>query len=901
MRIQRYFTLSSSQQEAVTPITFRGVAYQDTFIQVPHMWTDQSAKDFCKTYLSSHPIPTSLSDIKEEGVPPWLEAQLAPAGDKSHPENHLSQVFHRLAGTLSYHGWKEGYFKRDEDAQAFYSELYYMLATQKVSPYPGPWLAATLRWAYGIGDSYQASCPKENLKDSSLGPTPYTFFNDVPGGLAALNLEAFYDKSQFDLNGYKQAIRLWTIALDIIISLTPSEEMSFYSKTFRVLGLGYINLAGVLMAMGVPYHTFEGRSFAQVLTAIMTGVAYGASAEMAKNLGTFEGYTLNQDLMLTAIANYRQGAYGKHTDTVQSFLPDQLPAYSHLYEPLKRCAREAWDHAFAMGKKNGYRNTQTTTLSFSKDFTFLKESADWGFKPSLPAVLFEAKPKGGYLKTLNPILIKSLESLGYTASQIHAVKTHLMGQQTLEGSPFINVDSLKTKGLGETGISKIKAALAHTLHLRFAFNQETITPQDLCAEKAGFSTDMLADPKFNVLDHLGFSPEQIEDANIYCCGAMALEGTPHIKAHHLEIWKGLSFYGEEPFALTSIHEQTLMIEAVKGFVSGDVVHPITIQKSTSSLAIKSIYEFSWRLGLACNELYRQACRQATPLQALSKGIPLEAVGDQQQSFSATLDKAPPLPEAKAPIHARHKLPSRRKGYTQKAVVGGHKVYLRTGEYENGTLGEIFIDMHKEGAAFRSLMNSFAMAISIGLQYGVPLEEYVDAFAFTRFEPWGPVKGNDAIKNATSILDYIFRELAISYLGRTDLAHTDPSDLVPGTIGDAGRDYAHNPSHHALASTGFVRSNLYVLHHAKTPEHAQLLTHNDPKEPLGGLITFAADANIPSTVDRSQQKGYDRTACHECGNFTLAPKGSSLHCVTCGYTSEEHDKVSVPPAVYYSGL
>src|SRR5215510_8816366 len=280
-----------------------------------------------------------------------------------------------------------------------------------------------------------------------------------------------------------------------------------------------------------------------------------------------------------------------------------------------------------------------------------------------------------------------------------------------------------------------------------------------------------------MLAHLGFSRREIEAANIHVCGAMTVEGAPHLKSEHYAVFDCANPCGRTGKRFLSVDSHIRMMAAAQPFISGAISKTINMPNEASVEDCKQAYMLSWKLAIKANALYRDGSKLSQPLSAQ-----LIEDDEAEEDLAETLAGKPQVQRVEKIVEKivevmvkreREVMPQRRKGYTQKAIVGGHKVYLHTGEYEDGRLGEIFIDMHKEGAAFRSLMNNFAIAISVGLQYGVPLEEFVEAFTFTRFEPAGPVIGNDSIKSATSVLDYIFRELAVSYLGRTDLAHVVP--------------------------------------------------------------------------------------------------------------------------------
>lgn len=307
---------------------------------------------------------------------------------------------------------------------------------------------------------------------------------------------------------------------------------------------------------------------------------------------------------------------------------------------------------------------------------------------------------------------------------------------------------------------------------------------------------------------------------------------------------------------------------------------------------------SWRLGLKANALYRDGSKLSQPL---SSGLIDDLEEDDETAAALDTPVAAAAPQVIERVVERivrdverEKLPQRRKGYTQKATVGGHKVYLRTGEYEDGRIGEVFIDMHKEGAAFRSLMNNFAIAVSIGLQYGVPLEEFVEAYTFTRFEPQGIVTGNDAIKMSTSILDYTFRELAISYLDRHDLGHVAKDDLDVTTTGSGeGQSELVNK----VTSRGFIRNKQGLVVYSNgaaaqaVEEAAPVMRSADPAPMAETSTVVTADAITPSgdtviaeRVQQARMQGYEGEACPECQNFTLVRNGTCLKCNTCGSTT-----------------
>jgi ribonucleoside-diphosphate reductase alpha chain len=511
----------------------------------------------------------------------------------------------------------------------------------------------------------------------------------------------------------------------------------------------------------------------------------------------------------------------------------------------------------------------------------------------------------------------ALETLGYAPEEIEDIVRYAVGHGTLEYAPGINHDALRRKGFNAGTLQALESALGSAFDIRFAFNKWTLGA-DFCTKVLGFTEAQLDNVAFDMLVELGFSKEEIEAANVYCCGAMTVEGAPHLRPEHLSVFDCANPCGRKGKRFLSVESHIRMLAACQPFVSGAISKTINMPNHATVEDCKNAYMLSWKLGLKANALYRDGSKLSQPLSSSTTDAADDDHEEAPSIAAVAAEQAPKIVEriverfieVERVAARRNRMPQRRKGYIQKAVVGGHKVYLRTGEYEDGRLGEIFIDMHKEGAAFRSLMNNFAIAISIGLQYGVPLEEFVDAFTFTRFDPSGLVEGNDAIKMATSVVDYIFRELAISYLGRNDLAHVESSDLLPDSVGRGKLDGMPQETKEReipldlvrrVASTGYVRNNLYVLNSGGARvESAQL-------EAVGasGAVTASATAALMGTgtaeavafsvavtgsIDRAEEsrlarlKGYTGDACGECGNFTLVRNGTCLKCVSCGATS-----------------
>jgi ribonucleoside-diphosphate reductase alpha chain len=757
------------------------------------------------------------------------------------------------------------------------------------------------------------TCPAHGRINASNPCSEYMFLDDTACNLASLNLMTFRrEDGSFDIETYEHAVRLWTVTLEISVLMAqyPSATIAQLSYDFRTLGLGYANLGGLLMASGLAYDSHEGRALSGALTAIMTGVAYATSAEMAKELGTFPKYAPNAEAMLRVIRNHRRAAHGASEGYEQLSVAPVALDHANLPDPrLGDAARRAWDQALELGEAHGFRNAQSTVIAPTGTIGLVMDCDTTGIEPDFALVKFKKLAGGGYFKIINRTVPEALAKLGYEEPRIRAIIDYAVGRGTLAGSPAIGHDALRARGFDDAAIERLEKSLGQAFELKFAFNKWTLGAE-FCRDALGFTDAQLDDPAFDMLQGLGFSKDEIEAANIWVCGAMTLEGAPGLEARHLPVFDCANPCGRKGTRYLSAEAHIRMMAAAQPFISGAISKTINMPNAATVEDCKAAYMLSWRLGLKANALYRDGSKLSQPLNAMILDDDVEDVEEAVAEFAArpATEQARVVAERIVTqyISERQRLPHRRKGYTQKAVVGGHKLYLRTGEYEDGKLGEIFIDMHKEGAAFRSLMNAFAIAISIGLQYGVPLDEYVDAYVFSRFEPSGMVEGNDAIKMATSVLDYVFRELAISYLGRTDLAHVQPvqaADLLPDSVGRGVREGTREDGQGGtpvpapavaaamgLASAGFVRSNLYVLRGGAggntATAYAEPHDHAHAHEDLSPTAIGRADVvdERLEAIRIARQKGFEGDPCGECGNMTLVRNGTCLKCVTCGSTS-----------------
>jgi ribonucleoside-diphosphate reductase alpha chain len=847
------------------------------------------------------------------------EAYLTVAGQNSNNSVRVTDGFLKAVESdakwdLTYR--KNGKIAKTLDARALWEKIGY-----------AAWASADPGLQYHTTVNDWHTCPASGEIRASNPCSEYMFLDDTACNLASLNLLTFRDvkTGKFQIESYEHAVRLWTVVLEISVMMAqfPSREIAELSYEFRTLGLGYANIGGLLMTSGIPYDSDAGRAIGGALTAIMTGVSYATSAEMAEKLGPFPGYKKNREHMLRVMRNHRRAALGERTGYEKVATPPvPLDHDACPDQALIAHAKAAWDRALVLGEKHGYRNAQATVIAPTGTIGLVMDCDTTGIEPDFALVKFKKLAGGGYFKIINRAVPEALRTLGYSEADIAEIEAYAVGHGTLAQAPAINHTTLMAKGFTEGAIAKIEKALPTAFDIKFVFNKWTLG-EEFCRDKLGISAEDLASPTFDLLVALGFGKREIEAANIHVCGAMTVEGAPHLKAEHYPVFDCANPCGRTGKRFLSVESHIKMMAAAQPFISGAISKTINMPNEATVEDCKEAYLLSWKLALKANALYRDGSKLSQPLN--SQLIADEE--DEEDTVEAFLERpaaarATALAEKMVEkvverivvMRERERMPDRRKGYTQKAVVGGHKVYLRTGEYDDGRLGEIFIDMHKEGAALRSIINNFAIAVSLGLQYGVPLEEYVDAFTFTRFEPQGPVQGNDSIKYATSILDYVFRELAVSYLERFDLAHVDPSEaggfdaLGKGVEeGKPATNYvskgltrsrtdrlsvvrdvpapATGGNVTAIAAVGGARAEvagttaLKVEPEAKLSPAEQLEQRIDPQD-----VRAHAKAAAFEKRAEARAKGYEGEACGECGNFTLVRNGTCMKCDTCGSTT-----------------
>ena len=693
------------------------------------------------------------------------------------------------------------------------------------------------------------TCPNSDRIRASNPCSEYMFLDNSACNLASLNLTKYLrPDNTFNLELYEHAARVFFAAQEILVDLSsyPTPTIAKNSHDYRPLGLGFANLGTLLMRLGLPYDSKKGRAVAGALTAVLCGQAYRVSAEMAASKGPFNGFAKNREPMLRVMGMHREAAYAIDRDNCP--------------EPMWRAAQRAWDEALQLGEEHGYRNAQATVLAPTGTIGLLMDCDTTGVEPDFALVKFKKLAGGGYFKIVNQSVPAALKTLGYSKHQVQEIVAHISGTNTLLTTPHINRAKLLKLGLTKDELDRVEDALPSVFDLSQAFASWVIG--DDAYERLGVPGHG-ANPgkKCSLLKHLGFSHKEIQQAGDIIVGHMTIEGAPYLRDEHLPVFDCANRCGRIGKRYLAPMSHLTMMAATQPFLSGAISKTVNLPNEATVEDVKRMYEEGWRLGLKAVALYRDGCKASQPLSNKSE------TDENEQEAAAELAAAPVAAKAQVaavaqitptavttpqihPEGVRVRLPRKRTGFTQEARVGGHKIFLRTGEYLDGTLGEIFIDMHKEGAAFRSLMNCFAMAVSVGLQYGVPLSTYVDQFTFTRFEPQGAVEGHDNIKFATSIVDYIFRVVGVEYLHRYELAHVPPT---PAAIEDPSDAKAQEEQQEELTVAASAAS----------------LTDGVEEEIMGSGL----DAQLEEMMG-------DAPVCDSCGHITVR-NGACYKCLNCG--------------------
>lgn len=710
------------------------------------------------------------------------------------------------------------------------------------------------------------TCANTDRIHASNPCSEYMFLDDTACNLASVNLMKFLEPDgSFDVEGYRHACRIFIMAQEIIVDFAsyPTKTIAQNSHDYRPLGLGYANLGTLLMVNGIPYDSEEAAAIGGALTAIMTGHAYRVSAEIAQSKSPFPWYRKNSESMLRVI--------GKHRDAAYKINREKCPS------SLLKAAQEDWDEAFAFGKRYGYRNAQATVIAPTGTIGLLMDCDTTGVEPDFALVKFKKLAGGGYFKIVNQSVPAALRKLGYSEAEIRDIVECVSGTASLKHSPWVNENALRLKGFTDQDIATIESKLPTVFELVHAFTPWNLGEETL--KRLGFKPEEYKKPNFNLLEALGFSAAEIEEANRVICGTMTVEGAPHLKSEHLPVFDCANKCGKysERFIAPMAHVR--MMAAVQPFISGAISKTVNLPHEATVQEIRDIYVEGWRLGLKAIALYRDGCKASQPLNTSSSD------SSKSEKKEQAVEKV-----VEQPILRRRRLPKKRAGFTQEASVGGHKVYLRTGEYEDGTIGEIFIDMHKEGAAFRSMMNCFAIAVSLGLQYGVPLKEFVDVFTFTRFEPQGAVE-HPNIKFATSVVDYIFRVLGMEYLGMTDFVHKKPIDSeplpasvkVPPKVKITEKPVPAQPAAEKNYSAPAFKDKTTVLNLSSTEPPLSNSGKVALMRATASQVIEEVEAEIGAAAVLSTHLSMmmgDAPICNLCGHLTVR-SGACYKCLNCG--------------------
>ena len=735
------------------------------------------------------------------------------------------------------------------------------------------------------------TCPAGGEIRASNPCSEYMFLDNTACNLASANLMKFFDMENniFDVEGFEYVCRLWTTVLEISVLMAqfPSKEVARLSYEYRTLGLGYANLGTMLMVSGIAYDSEEARAIAGSLTAIMTGISYKTSAELAKTLGAFPRYEENKESMMRVMRNHRLAAYDADEYENLSVKPQGLKA-RFCPDYLLKAACKAWDDAVEMGEKYGYRNAQTTVIAPTGTIGLVMDCDTTGVEPDFALVKFKKLSGGGYFKIINQSVPAALKNLKYNEKEVDAIIKYAVGSGTFAGAPFINHQTLSEKGFIAEEIKKLDGSVTSAFEIGFVFNVYNLGEE--CLKRLGFKPEQYFNFEWSLLEALGFTDAEIEAANDYVCGTMTVEGAPYLKDEHLSVFDCANKCGRKGERFIHAHGHIRMMGAAQPFISGAISKTINLPHEATIDEISDSYLLSWQLGLKACALYRDGSKLSQPLSNKSDKKKKEETSNKEQEETATIDQQSSVSESNivdmakltieelldevtkrvqaspdtnlkrqlASIVERRALPAKRRGFTQKAKINGQTIFLRTGEYADQTLGEIFIDMAKEGATMRSMLNCFAIAVSIGLQYGVPLEEYVEKFVFTKFDPAGFVE-HPNIKSSTSIVDFIFRVLGYEYLNRTDLVHV----LDKPEVMNAGNEEWDEPS--AMPELSSVR----II--ASTPQAAKA-----QKAPNSIKSENSMDA--VNAAARTMQS--DAPACNTCGHITVR-SGTCYKCLNCG--------------------
>ncbi|MBO6847841.1 MAG: hypothetical protein JJ884_10020 [Maricaulis sp.] len=688
-------------------------------------------------------------------------------------------------------------------------------------------------WSFGPqGGSVRARGFRNTIARSiwSFG-APQLSFHESPqetGSVVYIDLARFLDETGLRTDLLADTVFAWTTALSVSAKTDD-----------RVAGtLSISGLAPLLMANGIAYDSELGRKTAAGLARLMTGYMRQACAQtgaMAPSLGS--DITFDEDELPPGL----------------QALSDALKALPTRFEAKAALSRPG---------------VLLSVLPVDTSIAPLFDTDGLGVAPVTNAITADFSISGG--SVLRSCARDGLTALGLNASQIETAEDHAAGHGTFKGAPGISFEDLMLKGVPLDALERIDDSIAEGASIRFALNRWSLGDR-VCRDVLRLSHDVIAEQGQSLCAAAGYSDSDVAIADRFAHGSGQLDDAPSLSPDQRRV-----------FSAPSNRAQLAMAAALESQMSGVCDTRLSLAAEATIDDVADLFDLALKVGLRQLSMRRTGSGLFDMLPAIDFDKGDYTAEPQKERIIERTVEVERVIEKPA---ARRKLPDRRKGYIQKATVGGHKVYLHTGEFDDGELGEIFIDMHKEGAAFRSLMNNFAIAISIGLQYGVPLEEYVDAFVFTRFEPAGPVEGNDSIQHATSILDYLFRELGVSYLGRDDLAEISPDKADPGGLGQGvEQEKLLQEDASRFISRGFSRGQVpdNILMFAGANKKAA--NANDGGDIIQDEIVQIEHSTSSSSRPVSDAAAYLGDPCPECGHFTLVSEGNGSRCDACGWTS-----------------
>ena len=721
------------------------------------------------------------------------------------------------------------------------------------------------------------TCPEGGRINGSNPCSEYMFLDDTACNLSSINLLHYYDKDTqtFQIDDFRHSVRLWTMTLEISVLMAqfPSEEIARKSYEYRTLGLGYCNIGSLLMHMGIPYDDERAYAICGAITSIMCGETYATSAEMASVLGPFADYERNSEHMLRVMRNHRRAAYDAPVEEYEGLaVPPMGINASKCPKDLLEAARGAWDRALRDGEEHGYRNAQTTVIAPTGTIGLIMGADTTGVEPQFSLVQFKTLAGGGSLRIVNKGVPSALRRLGYSDSECKAIEEYILGTGRLTGCPNITLDRLIDAGFSKADLAAVEGSLADVFDLRSAF-APSLLGKDVCTGSLGMSEEQFEDPFFDTLGFLGFSNDEIVGAQDHIFGNLTIEGAPGLKEEHLAVFDCATPCGAKGTRSIAWPAHVKMMAAAQPFISGAISKTINMPSSSTVDDVREAYNLSHTtMNKAC-AVYRDCSKLSQPLMNqlvdetdLEDEVPLEEV---KQKMVQEVVEVMPVPEPIAQpvaqsfvdfIATRRALPDKKRATSTKARIGGHSVRLITGEYPDGRLGEIILVTSKEGAAWRAMLNQFAIAVSIALQHGVPLDAFIKVFTFQKFEPSGMVEGGSGrVKMASSLVDWIFRELAIEYAGRDDLAHVAVEDF-----------------------------NQFSISKPEMTDEGVMRTEGEKRE-----VQMTLDATVAPLQERDEEaraiqaareRGFTGDICDDCGSSQMVRNGTCLKCNDCGSTT-----------------